>query len=59
MGLMTTLDTARQTRHAQPGVPGAIAGKFTLSGSTEKTRSMVTPIFVSKNHALEAYRCTE
>jgi Bifunctional DNA primase/polymerase, N-terminal len=42
----------------QLGVPGAIAGKFTVSGSTEKTRSMVIPIFVSKNDVFEAYCCT-
>jgi len=43
---------------SQYGVPGAIAGKFTLSGSTEKTRLMITWIFVSKNNAVEAYCCT-
>jgi hypothetical protein len=40
------------------GIPGAIAGKFTVGGSTAKTQSMVTPIFVSKNNVFEAYRYT-
>jgi hypothetical protein len=35
-----------------------IAGKFTVGGSTAKTQSMVTPIFVSKNNVFEAYRYT-
>jgi hypothetical protein len=47
----------RHFRHGI-GVPGAIAGKFTVSGSTKKTQLMVTPIFVSKNTAFKACRCT-
>jgi hypothetical protein len=36
------------------GVPGAIAGKFTVSRITEKFLLMVVPIFISKNEAFEA-----
>jgi hypothetical protein len=37
------------------GVPGAIAGKFTVSASCEKTHSLVIPIFISKNNWFEGY----
>jgi hypothetical protein len=38
----------------QLGVPGAIAGKFTVSRIAEKFVLMVAPIFISKNKAFEA-----
>jgi hypothetical protein len=37
------------------GVPGASAAKCMLSGSTEKPRWMVIPIFASKNNVFKAY----
>jgi hypothetical protein len=36
------------------GVPGAIAGKCTVSRITEQCLLMGTPIFISKNKAFEA-----
>jgi hypothetical protein len=36
------------------GVPGAIAGKFTVSWTTQEFVLMVTRLFISKNKAFEA-----
>ena len=39
------------------GVPGAIAGKFTVSGITEKLLLLAPALFISKNKAVEARCC--
>jgi hypothetical protein len=41
----------------QSAVPRAVTAKFTLSGITKKPLLMVIPIFVRKNHAVEARCC--
>jgi hypothetical protein len=46
-------DLRRIGELAHIGVPGAIAGKFTVRRITEKFVLMVAPIFISKNKAFE------